>query len=368
MIRLSKSIIGTEEISAVSRVLKKEFLGMGAEVKEFEKELDNYFNSNSACVSTGTAAIQLALQAIGIQKNDEILVQSITYLATFQAISALGAIPIPCEVREDTFTIDLKDAQNKLSNRTKAILPVHYAGNPGNLDDIYDFAKKNKLRVVEDAAHAFGSIYKSQLIGSMGDVICFSFDGIKNITSGEGGAVISKDLNVINFIKDARLLGVEGDSKNRYKNRRSWDFDVKIQGWRYHMSDIMASIGRVQLSKFSIFKEKRQNLAKYYKKKLEKFKNIKLLDSDYDKVVPHIFVIRLKYDNRDEVRKKLLKYEIQTGLHYKPNHLLSLYKSNHNLKLSEKIYNQILTLPIHPDLTFKEIDFIIEKLYNIIES
>jgi len=250
MIRLSKSVIGQDEIKAITRVLQDEFLGMGVEVQKFEEELSTFFGRETICVNSGTAALQLALQATDIKRGDEVLVQSLTFLATFQAISAIGAIPIPCEVYENTFTIDLEDAKSKITTKTKAIIPVHYASNVGNLDDIYEFANKYNLRIIEDAAHAFGTKYKNRRIGSFGDIACFSFDGIKNITSGEGGGVVSNDAAVIQKIKNLRLLGVENDSDNRYQNKRSWDFDVVEQGWRFHMSNIMAAIGRSQLKKF----------------------------------------------------------------------------------------------------------------------
>ena len=136
--------------------------------------------------------------------------------------------------------------------------------NPANLDEIYEFAKKHNLRVIEDAAHAFGTIHNDKLIGSFGDIVCFSFDGIKNITSGEGGAVVTSDPVVAQYIRDARLLGVQKDTEKRYKGARSWEFDVVHQGYRYHMSNIMAAIGRVQLQNFPLFKKARQDLAKKY--------------------------------------------------------------------------------------------------------
>ena len=160
--------------------------------------------------------------------------------------------------------LDISLAENKISSKTKAIMPVHYTGHVGNLDEIYEFASKYQLRVVEDAAHAFGTTYKGDYIGSIGDVVCFSFDGIKNITSGEGGWAITDKLDVIKKVKDARLLGVEKDSSNRYKGRRSWTFQVNSQGWRYHMSNIMAAIGIEQLKKHPYFAKKRQDLAKKY--------------------------------------------------------------------------------------------------------
>jgi dTDP-4-amino-4,6-dideoxygalactose transaminase len=368
LIRLSKSVLNNEEIEAVSKVLKNEYLGMGKQVLNFENELNAFFNSKTVCVNSGTAAIQLALQAVGVERGDEVLVQSLTYLATYQAISALGAIPVSCDILSDSFTIDLKDAKTKITSKTKVILPVHYASNPGNLDEIYEFAKIYDLRVVEDAAHAFGSSYKKNIIGSIGDVVCFSFDGIKNITSGEGGAVVTKNKEVIDYIKDARLLGIENDSSKRYENKRSWDFDVKNQGWRYHMSDIMASIGRIQLKKFPVFKDKRQKLSNLYLNKLSNIKNITLIKLDYTIIVPHIFVIRITNGYRDSIRNQLLDKGIQTGLHYKPNHLLSFYKTNFLLPNTEKLYSEILTLPLHPDLDFSDVDFISETIISLLKN
>lgn len=365
-IRLSKSVIGQEEIDAVSRILKKEFLGMGEEVNLFEKELANFFSRGVVCVSSGTAAIQLALQAAGIGKGDEVLVQSLTYLATFQAISATGATPVPCEVYEDTFTIDLADAGSKITSKTKAVVPVHYASNVGDLDKIYAFARENNLRVIEDAAHAFGTIYKGKRIGSFGDIACFSFDGIKNITSGEGGAIVSNDEKVIERAKNLRLLSVKRDSEKRYQNKRSWDIEVSEQGWRYHMSNIMAAIGRIQMKRFPFFKKRRQELAKHYFKRLSNVDGIKIFHFNFDEIVPHIFVIRVITRKRDEVRNLLNEQGIQTGIHYKPNHLLEYYKTDYFLPKTEKFYSEILTLPLHPDLTIADVDFVCDTLISIL--
>ncbi len=361
MIRLSKSIIGQEEISAVEKVLQKEFLGMGEEVGLFEQELSAFIGRPVVCVNTGTSALQLALQAIGLKPGDEVLVQSLTYVATFQAISATGAIPVACEILNDSLNIDLEDAQSRLTERTKVIMPVHYSGSPGNLDEVYFFARKNGLRVIEDAAHAFGSTYKDQLIGNYGDVVCFSFDGIKNITCGEGGAITSGDPLVLSKIRDLRLLGVMKDSENRYQNKRSWDFDVIEQGWRYHMSNIMAAIGRVQLNKFNIFKEARQKLATIYSSHLAYVPLIKLLKIDYTTTVPHIFVVLIANGKRDEVKKEMEEAGIQVGIHYKPNHLLSYYKQR-DFPLTEKVYSELITLPLHPDLSETDVMFICNTL------
>ena len=182
-IRLSKSCVGQEEIDAVTDVLKREYLGMGQDVQKFENDLRDFFGRDVTLVNTGTAALHLAVQGAGIKDGDEVLVQSLTYVACFQAIRATGGVPVACEVDDDTLTIDLKDAESKLTQKTKAIMPIHYAGQCGDLDAIYEFAKKYKLRVIEDSSHAFGTTYKDRKIGSFGDIVCISMDGIKNITS-----------------------------------------------------------------------------------------------------------------------------------------------------------------------------------------
>lgn len=369
MIRLSKSKIGEEEKSAVKNVLNKEYLGMGEEVGVFEKDLSNFFSRTTLCVSSGTAAVQLALEACNIGPGDEVLVPSMTYVATFQAIKATGAEPVACDINEETCLVDLKDALSKMSKNTKAIIPVHYTGGVGNLDALYDFASKNKLRVIEDAAHAFGTKYKNKLVGSFGDIVCFSFDGIKNITSGEGGCIVSNDSKVIENIKNSRLLGVEKDSDKRYTNLRSWDFDVSRQGWRYHMSNIMAAIGIQQLKKITKFANKRKQIATAYDKLLSSNQNIKFLNRDYKNVVPHIYVVRIKdLIDRDGLREAMLNEGIEIGVHYNPNHFLTFFKLNKNIVLpvTEKVYKEIISLPIHPDVSNDDVEFVIRTLKKIL--
>lgn len=364
MIRLSKSSISNLEKEAVLDVLDNEYLGMGKYVEEFESSLSSFFKSECVCVSTGTAALQLAVEACGIGFGDEILVPSLTYLASFQAISATGAKPVPCEVNPNTLNICLNDIKLKTTTKTKAVMPVFYSGNPNGIIEILKYANDLKLRVISDAAHAFGSKINSQLIGSFGDITCFSFDGIKNITSGEGGCIVSKDKKIISYVKDARLLGVKKDTENRYLGKRSWDFQVTSQGWRYHMSNIMAAIGKVQLKRFDSFKSKRQNLAKLYKKKLSGLNSILLNDHDYSEIVPHIYSLRVLNNQRDNLKNYLEKNNIQTGIHYKPNHLLDFYKSNYELKFTEEIYDQLITLPLHFDLEFSDVDLICSHIIN----
>jgi len=361
-IRLSKSSIGETEKNAVLSVLDKEYLGMGEEVKLFEEKIKNYLKTSMSvvCVNTGTSAIHLALSALGIKGNDEILVPSLTYVASFQAISATKAKPISCEVYPNTLFMDADDARKKITQNTKAIMPVHYASSSKGMDEIYKIAQEFNLRVIEDAAQAFGSSRDGSLVGIKGDIICFSFDGIKNITSGEGGAILSHDKELIRKVQDGRLLGVEKDTEKRYSSQRSWDFDVKEQGFRYHLSNIMAAIGIAQLDRIEDFKQKRQSIAKKYIEAFDDIDEVNVLDFNFDEVLPHIFVI--KAEKRDEMREYLISNSIECGIHYKPNHLQTKYKSEFRLPITEQIYENILTLPCHFDLTVEEQSIVIKKI------
>lgn len=371
LIRLSKSCIGEAEKAAVMGVLNREYLGMGAEVQQFEKALTDFFGRPAVCVVNGTAALHLAVQACNIGSGDEVLVPSITYVSSFQAISATGAKPVACDVDPLSLIVDLKDAANRLTSNTKAIMPVHYSGGVGDLEEIYSFAKHHGLRVIEDAAHAFGTTYNGKRIGGTGDISCFSFDGIKNITSGEGGCIVTDDESVLQTVKDARMLGVEKDTEKRYSGQRSWEFKVNNQGWRYHMSNIMASIGLEQLRSFDHVARKRQELAKLYDRLFAGSTNIIPLVRDYETVVPHIYVVKISdMQDRKTLQEKLLQSNIQTGIHYQPNHLLAFYYDplSRPFPVTDEVFPQLLTLPLHADLTDADVEAVVSALIKEISN
>lgn len=370
IIRLSKSSIGEDEKLSVMHVLDHEYLGMGADVDKFESELGIFFSRPVVCVANGTAALHLALQACGIGHGDEVLVQSLTYVASFQAISATGATPIACDINPSTLTLDWRDAERRITSNTKAVMPVHYSGGVGELDEIYEFARKYGLRVVEDAAHAFGSVYKDKLVGGVGDIACFSFDGIKNITSGEGGCIVTDDPLILQRVKDARLLGVEKDTEMRYAAKRSWEFEVSNQGWRYHMSNIMAAIGSAQLRRAENFFQIRRAIARLYDEHLRGHPLISLIQHDYNSVVPHIYTIRIQgLRNREKVIERLESSGIQYGRHYQPNHLLAYYSNSKNIDYfyTDSVYAELLTLPLHTDLTLSDVRYICKIVKSAFE-
>lgn len=364
-----RSVVGDQELAAVARVITDGFLGMGTEVQAFEQELCAFFGGERevVCVSTCTAALQLALQGCDIGVGDEVLAPTITFVATFQAISATGATAVPCEVNPENGFIDLDDAERRITDRTRAIMPVHLYGHTGDLDGVYRLAERHGLRVIEDAAQAFGTTYQNYRIGARGDIVCFSFDGVKQITSGEGGALITSDTAVANRARDARLLGVERDTEKRFANERSWEFDVVEQGFRYHMSNILAAIGRVQLTRFAgEFQPKRAAIARRYAELLRGTDGLRLIDVDYDTVVPWSFAIFIANGRRDAVRQALLQDNIECGIQYKPNHLLTRYGAGSvRLPVSELFSEEQLSLPLHPLLTEEEQDRVVAIVRSV---
>ena len=369
LIRLSKSCIGDAEKQAVMDVLDHEYLGMGVKIQQFEEALKVFFGRPAVCVVNGTSALHLALQSCEIGIDDEVLVPSLTYIASFQSISANGSKPIACDISKETCLLDLADAEKRITAKTKAIMPVHYTGGVGDLKAVYKFANKYSLRVIEDAAHAFGTTYRDRRIGSFGDVACFSFDGIKNITSGEGGCIVTDNEDVLLKVRDARLLGVEKDTDQRFKRKRSWEFNVTDQGWRFHMSNIMAAIGIEQLKRFSEFAKKRRELAKHYDQLFKSHSVIQPVPRDYDNVVPHIYVVKIDgMKNRKEIQQIMLEKGIQVGYHYQPNHWLRFFQDyqQNPLPVTDSVFPELLTLPLHPDVSGADVEFIAFELMNAV--
>lgn len=357
-IKLSSPSYGELEIQAVTRVLQSQVTSMGYETYMFEQELKQYFGReelNILAVNSCTAALQLALQGVGIKHGDEVLVPSLTYVATFQAVSALGAVPIPCDVDDECF-IDIEDAESRITHKTKAIIPVLYAGIENNINAVYELAKQYNLYVIEDAAHSFGS--KNTILRD--SVFCFSFDPIKNLSCTSGGAIVTPDKELTDRIKDLRLLGVIGDTERRINGERSWDFDVKEQGWRYHMGNLCAAIGRAQLSRINFIGNIRCSVAARYASELNGLPHIRLLPINYETAIPHIFPIIVNEGLRNDLMQYLLSHDIGCGVQYKPNHLLTYFNRGYSLPNTEKLYGQLLSIPLHPMLSNDDVTTVIE--------
>ncbi len=370
-IRLAKSCIGDAEKQAVLGVLDREYLGMGAEVQEFETALSEFFERPAICVVNGTAALHLALQACGIGQGDEVLVPSLTFVASFQAISATGAVPVPCDIDPVTYTLDCEDASQRITSATRAVMPVHYAGGVGALDEIYSMADSAGLRVIEDAAHAFGTTMNGLRIGSFGDISCFSFDGIKNITSGEGGCVVSDNHEVVERVRRLRSLGLITRRQADPARGILSQFDVHEAGWRYHMSNLMAAIGIQQFRRREEFAAKRRELARAYDRQLDDLSRVTSIPHNYEEVVPFMYAVRI-HSGHDipNIRARLHSSGIQTGAHYQPNHELALFSGRNQppLPVATNLYPKLITLPLHPDLSFDDVERICVRLTEAIHA
>ena len=367
LLRLARSIVGEAEAAAVQRVITEVgYLGMGEEVHLFEQKIAAFLGVPEdwvMAVNTGTAALHLAMET-ALAPGSEVLIPSLTFVASFQAALDADCVPVACDVNPATGLLDLDDAARRITPNTSAVMPVHYAGNPALLDSVYEFAAQYNLRVIEDAAHAFGSTHAGRKVGSFGDIVCFSFDGIKNITCGEGGAVVTADPAIAQLVRDARLLAVKNDTEKRYTGTRSWEFDVTHRGFRYHMSNIMAAIGRVQLTRLeSEFIPARRRLVRIYHDRLCAAPGLALLDMDIDAVVAHIYPMRVLNGLRPALTAALQAQGIPTGIHYKPNHLLTLFGGGReSLPQAEALGRELTTLPLHPGLSDADVHYICDAV------
>jgi len=368
MINAAKPVIGKEELNEVWKVFKTGWLGMGDRVYKFETELKTMFGRDHViCVNTGTTAIHLALSSLGIGPGDEVIVPSLTFIATVQPVLNCGAKPVFCDVELDDLNMSVSHLKTLITKKTKAIIPVHYGGQPCDMDQILAIAKKNRIRVIEDAAHAFGSSYKRKLIGSFGDITCFSFDPIKNLTCGEGGAVVTQDNALAQLMIKKRILGIDKDTWNRYKHKRSWFYEVDTTGFRYHMSNINAAIGLAQLTKFKRFSEQRRKIACFYDKELSGIPGLALLEHDYKNIVPFNYTVLA--EGRDSLMKHLEERGVGVVINYIPNHIQKLF-STRKVKLpnTEYAYERIVSLPLYAGITQSQARQVVAAVRSFFES
>lgn len=355
-IPIANPIIGDEEIEEVVNVLKSGFIAQGPKVKEFEEKFGNFIDSKYAiATSSGTTALHVALLSCGIGDGDEVITTPFSFAATGNSILYTGAKPVFADIDSDTFNIDSNEIEEKITDKTKAIMPVQLYGQPSNMNPILEIAKKHDLFVIEDAAQAHGAIYKDKKVGNIGDMGCFSFYPTKNMTTSEGGMITT---NNEELAKKARIFRAHGET-NRYEH--------SVLGYNFRMTDIAAAIGVAQLKKIDEFNNKRIANAEYLTKELANIEEIatpKILDNI--KHVYHQYTITVKNGNRDEWVKYLNDNGVGTGIHYPiPIYKQELYNSlgyDDNLKNTEKAANTVISLPIHPSLTKEELDTIVKTL------
>ncbi|MFH1453395.1 MAG: DegT/DnrJ/EryC1/StrS family aminotransferase [Armatimonadota bacterium] len=363
VISVQKPYLGKDELASVSKVFESAWLGMGAEVKKFEDEVEKYLNAKYfVAVNTGTSAIHLALLTSGVGVGDEVIVPSLTFVASIHPIIYCGAKPVFCDVEPDTLNIDVKDFEKKITSKTKAVIPVHYSGQPADMDPLIKLAKKHKITVIEDAAHAFGSKYKNKKIGSFGDMTCFSFDPIKNITCGEGGGIATSNPKWVKQIIKKRIMGIDKETWTRYKNNRNWHYSIDSIGFRYHMSNINAAIGIVQLKRLNKIIDGKKKIVKKYDDAFKKIPQLEITKKNYNETAPFNYILKVKV-RRQELIDYLKQKGIDTGIHYIPNHLQPFFKKfKTKLPVTEKLFGEILTLPLYYGMTNKDINKVIDGI------
>ncbi len=353
-IKLFDPSIDQSEEKAVVKTLKSKFWAAGSgigNVEKFEKKINEYIGSKKCvAVNSGTAALHLALSLIDI-KGKEVILPSLSFASTAHAVLYNGGIPKFTDIDEKTLCIDPEEIKKKITKKTKVILPVHFAGMPCEMDKILKIAHKNKLEIVEDAAHATGAMFQNKKIGTHSMAICFSFHPVKNLAMPTGGLIsLNGKMSLKNdqILKARRWCGIS--------NRDETSYDVKELGWNYYMNEFSASIGIEQLRKLNRLNSVRKNIAKRYFKEIT-IKNKMQFEKN---CAYHFYWIRVK--KRTKFIDYMKQNKIETGIHYKPIHKMSLYSNNIKLKITEKIANEIVSLPTHPNLSHNDISRIIHTV------
>lgn len=358
MIQLFKPYVSPEAIRAVSEVLGSGWIGLGPKTAEFEKAFADYIGCRYAvAVNAATSALHLAVVASDIGEGDEVITTPLTFVSTNHVLLYEGASPVFCDVDDKTLNIDLQKAELLVTPRTKAIMAVHYGGNPVDINALYSFAARHKIAVIEDAAHACGAVFNGRKVGSFG-LTCFSFHAVKNLPTGDGGMVTTNDDAIYEKLVRLRWLGIDRSTFARSAGNYQWEYDVADVGFKYHMNDITAAIAVEHLKRLDEWNERRREIVKMYKEELQD------LTPDYIRFVEqtpgaisanHLCAIRVK--DRDSVVDKFKEHGIGVGVHYKPNNHYQMYASavKGDLGVAENAYEELISLPLHLFLTDEDV-------------
>jgi perosamine synthetase len=361
---------GAEEADAVRRVLESGWLGMGEVTREFERRVAALAGArNAVAVATGCAALHVALAACELGPGDEVIVPSLSFVGGVQAILAVGARPVFCEALPGSATLDVDDAARRVTPRTRAIMAVDYAGFPCALDEVAALAREHGLVVIEDGAHAFGSSYGGRPVGSIADVTAFSFDPVKSVTCGEGGALTTDDDDLAERARLCRNLGVGDDAASRQRVDRGWDYRTLVQGFRYQLSDLNAGIGLAQIDRFETFRRRKQELLSRYLARLKKTDALRPIAGDVGESFPFLCVVRVSGGKRDGVMRALAAEGISSSVHFPPNHLQPAFAAYASpLPVTERLYGELLTLPLYYGLRDDEVDRIAASVRTFVEA
>jgi perosamine synthetase len=373
-----KTYLGDEEVNAASDVIRSGWLTMGEKTFEFEKNFSAYIGaSDSIAVNSCTAALHLALKAAGVGPGDEVIIPAMTFIATWEIIRYFDAVPVLCDIERDSFLISTAEIEKKITPRTKAIIPVHFGGESCDMDVIMSIARKYKLVVIEDAAHALPTLYKGKLIGTIGDITCFSFYATKTLTTGEGGMITTADKCFADRMRRLRLHGITKDAWNRYSDKGSWEYDVAEPGYKYNITDIASAIGIEQLKRCDSMNFMRREIARKYNSAFSKTGFLDLWHvRDEEECAWHLYPVRLKTDvlkiSRNHFINELKAADIGTSVHYIPMYRFSAFNNSGyvpaDFQNCEDMFAREVSLPVWPGMSEAETDYVIETVTGILEK
>jgi len=371
-----RASIDEQDIESVVRVLRSGWLTTGSEVRQFEGAFARYVGArNAVALSSCTAALHLALAAIGLQEGDEVILPTMTFSSTSEVVLYFKARPILVDCQANSFQADPMAMERAITSRTRAIIVVHFAGIPADIETILDIARRHKLIVIEDAAHALPTRYKGKMIGTFGDITCFSFYATKTITTGEGGMMTTENAEVADRVRMLSMHGISKDAYKRYTAEGSWRYEILDVGYKYNMTDIQAALGLAQLAKSDVLRAKRDRVAGVYTAALSS------LDAYETPAVPvdvqhawHLYVLKVNPDalaiSRDRVIEELKKRGIGTSVHFIPLHTHPYYQQKLGYRTgqfphAENHFEHAISLPLFPGMTNDDTERVVEALHDI---
>ena len=371
--------IGEDEIAAVTDVLRSGWLTMGPKTREFEQAFAGYIGCRHAvAVNSCTAALHLALDAIGLRPGDEVIVPVNTFTATAAVVAHMGGRVVFADTLADGFTIDPADAAARVSPRTRAIIPVHVAGEPCRMDDLRQLAEKDELAVIEDAAHALPAEYHGRKIGSISPLTAFSFYATKTLTTGEGGMLTTDNETFARRAEMMRLHGISHDAWKRYTREGSWYYEVQEAGFKYNMTDVQAALGLCQLKAVERLRDVREAYVARYRELLAGLEEIELpVPGNGVRHAWHLFIIRLRLEqlaiDRNRFIEELAAAGIGTSVHFIPLHLQPYYARTYGCRRgdfpnAERTYERSISLPIYPAMQPADVDRVAGAVHRIVEQ
>ncbi len=375
-----RPLIEQDECDAVQAVLTSGWLTTGRVAAEFERQFAEYVGCKHAlAVNSATAALQLALDAMGLSEGDEVLVPTYTFTATAEVVTYFGARPVLCDSVAGGFNIDLKDAERRITERTRAIIPVHLGGEPCDMDAMRLLAERHGLRVIEDAAHALPASWASQRIGSISDMTAFSFYATKTITTGEGGMLTTNNDAFAARVARMRLHGISSDAWNRYAKEGSWYYEVEHAGYKLNMPDLLAALGGAQLKKANRFLRLRREIAARYSEAFASMPELETPPQVSAKAEHswHLYILRVRPERlnigRNDLIETLKKLGIGTAVHYIPLHLHPFYRRTYgyaqgDFRHAEDAYARCLSLPIYPGMSAADVERVIGAVTHAVRE